>query len=59
MKKIICDICGKELSLTYGIRETALKDIHFAISSHGRLWDICQECRDSLNDWMMERKIDE
>ena len=59
MKKIICDICGKELPLTYGIREHALKDMNFAISSNGRLWDICQECRDSLNDWIMERKNEE
>lgn len=54
MTKTICDICGKEIptSKFADINE----DLKFCISSHGRKWDICTECRVSLNRWMTIRR---
>ena len=55
MTKTICDICGKEIGL-YMYPAKELKDMQFAISSHGRIWDVCQECRDDLWIWIKDRK---
>ena len=56
MTKTICDICGKEMYL--GIDSRATKDYKFCISSYGKAWDICTECRDELNEWMKTRKAE-
>ena len=51
MTKTICDICGKEIPTT-----TMSKDRRFCISSYGNMWDICPECREDFNRWMVIRK---
>ena len=43
MTKIICDICGKEMPTAIFVDNT--EDLNFCISSHGKIWDICTECR--------------
>lgn len=50
MTKTVCDICGKEMSSI--ILTKCLKDYNFAISTCGRVWDICPKCRDELNEWI-------
>ena len=56
MKKTVCDICGKEMqSPKYG---DAIKDLNFCISSNGKIWDICADCRADLNRWMTIRKAE-
>lgn len=56
MTKTICDICGKDMGLETNSRST--KDYKFCISSYGKVWDICTECRDKLNEWMKKRKAE-
>ena len=31
-------------------------DLKFCISSYGKMWDICPECREDFNRWMVIRK---
>ena len=50
MTKTVCDICGKEMPSE--IYSKPIKDYKFCISSFGRAWDICIECRDELDKWM-------
>lgn len=47
-----CDICGKQTEKS----TKQLSVYNFAISSHGRVWDICDDCRESLNKWITMRK---
>lgn len=48
----ICDICGKQTE-----KSTEPVSVYkFAISSYGRVWDICNDCRESLNRCMTMRK---
>lgn len=55
MTKTVCDICGKEMPTSiFG----DIKNMNFCISSHGRTWDICTKCRESLNRWMTMRKAE-
>lgn len=55
MKITICDICGNEMPPSKFV--DSIEDLNFCISSNGRIWDICSECRASLNKWMaMQRK---
>ena len=54
MTKRFCDICGKEV---FGLRFVEnSRDYQFSISSNGKLWDICNECREDLAVWMKDRK---
>lgn len=53
MTKTVCDICGKEMP-TAKIVNT-IEDLNFCVSSHGKRWDICTECQESLNKWMTIR----
>ena len=50
MTKTICDICGKEMPTTND------RGYNFCISSYGRFWDICNDCRQELNKWIKNRK---
>ena len=43
-----CDICGKEMP-------TTSKGDNFNISSNGRIWDICDNCRQELNQWLKNK----
>lgn len=56
MTKTVCDICGKEMpTATF---TDAIENMNFCISSHGKKWDICTECRVSLNKWMTIRRAE-
>ena len=55
MTKTICDICGKDISATRTPKELIM-DMNFCISSYGKIWDICPECREDFNRWMVIRK---
>lgn len=56
MTKTVCDICGKEMPTEIFVKP--IKDYNFCISSHGRVWDICNKCREGLNNWINERKAE-
>lgn len=56
MTKTVCDICGKEMP-TAKFADTT-ENLNFCISSHGKIWDICAECRVSLNKWMTMRRVE-
>lgn len=47
MTKTVCDICGKEMP-TIKFVDT-IENYEFCISSFGQIWNICTECRESLN----------
>ena len=54
MKITVCDICGKEMST---IKCTdIINTLNFCISSYGKIWDICNDCRVSLDKWMNLRR---
>lgn len=54
MTRTVCDICGKEMpTIKYA---DAIEDMNFCISSYGMIWDICAECRESLNRWITIRR---
>ena len=52
MTKTVCDICGKEMQPAIFV-DNNIEDINFRISSHGKIWDICTECRVSLTRKIM------
>lgn len=52
--KTVCDICGKEMPSQ--IYSKLIKDYNFCILSYGKVWDVCIECRNELNEWMKKRK---
>ena len=54
MTKTVCDICGKEMPTAKSVDN--IRELNFCISSHGKIWDICTECRESLNMWMTVRR---
>lgn len=54
MTKTICDICGEEIPTI--LTSDAIYNLNFCISSYGKMWDICNECREDLNGWMAIRK---
>lgn len=56
MTKTVCDICGKEMPLE--IRVIPVSEYQFCISSYGKAWDVCDECREALNDWINKRKAE-
>ena len=56
MTKTVCDICGKEMPTQKFVG--TIEDLKFCISSHGRIWDICTECRESLNRWITIRRAE-
>lgn len=56
MTKTVYDICGKEMP-TVNFPGN-FKDMNFCISSHGKIWDICAECRVGLNRWMTIRRAE-
>lgn len=53
MTKTYCDICGKELltSMPHSIEGSS-----FCISSFGRIWDICNDCKNELNEFINKHK---
>lgn len=55
MTKTVCDICGKEMP-TEKIK--SIENFNFCISSYGRAWDVCNECREELNRWITTRKAE-
>ena len=55
MTKTICDICGKEIPTTT-MSKDPIYDLKFCISSYCKMLDICPECREDFNRWMVIRK---
>ena len=55
MTKTICDICGKVIQ-TPSTSKDPIYGLEFCISSYGKIWDICPECREDCNRWMVIRK---
>ena len=55
MTKTICDICGKDIP-TPSMTKNPISDLNFCISSYGKIWDICPECREDFNRWMIIRR---
>lgn len=54
MTKTICDVCGKEIPSLKLLKHDANFD--FNISSPGKLWDVCSECRAEFKKWVKERR---
>ena len=55
MIKVFCDICNRDMN--ENMRSTMSKEERaFSMSSYGREWDICDECRQDLNRWITERR---
>ena len=54
MKKIVCDICGKEMYGSF-IAEP-IKEQKFCISSYGKTWDVCDKCREEFKEWVEQHK---
>ena len=53
MIKTYCDVCGKDMSSEMGKASDAqITELNFCISSYGRIWDICNDCRGSLLKWI-------
>lgn len=55
MTKRFCDICGKEMSSIVTV-PSSIKFASFAISENGKIWDVCDECRVELGEWVRNRK---
>ena len=54
MIKTVCDICGKEVETI----PSYIKNVEvFRISSNGRIWDICDDCRVDFSKWVEQRKV--
>lgn len=56
MQKIVCDICGKEIGID---NLKGIKEHQFVISTFGRIWNICQNCRGDLLIWIRSRRESE
>lgn len=54
MKKTICDVCEKEMPTFKN--ELPSEDVQFCISSYGHIWDVCDECRKELNNWISQKR---
>lgn len=54
MIKTVCDVCGKEMGIS--LIASSIRDYNLFISSYGKKWDICDECREELNIWIKNRK---
>lgn len=55
MIKTVCDICGSDMKPCPSFFKDKI-DTAFRISSNGRIWDICSECREDLAVWIADRK---
>ena len=56
MTKTVCDICGKEMPTVKFVNTIEdLENLNFCISSYGKIWDICDECRVDLSRWITTR----
>lgn len=56
MTKTVCDICGREMPTRKF--PDIIEDMNFCISSHGKIWDICDKCGIDFNRWMTMRKAE-
>lgn len=54
MTKTVCDICGKEMPTKKYVDR--IDNYNFCISSYGKIWDICTECRESLEKWILHAR---
>ena len=56
MTQTICDICRKPM--TKNIFAGSVIDSCFSISRCGVRWDICNDCRKDLTEWIDSRRND-
>ena len=57
MTRIVCDICGKDMMPS--IVPADIRNMDFKISSFGKIWDICPQCKEDFKKWMKARKGDD
>lgn len=57
MTKTICDICGNEMPTDTYPRTIA--EHNFCISSYGKVWDVCNNCRNELLELLKKYKYKE
>lgn len=55
MTKRFCDVCGKEMNRLTTISDS-IRFATFAISENGKFWDVCDECRVELSEWIRNKK---
>ena len=55
MIRIVCDFCGKDAG-NQSILADAVREYNFCISRYGKVMDMCEDCRKSLNEWWKQRK---
>lgn len=53
MTKTCCDICGKEMPTSI---PCSVIELNFCIASFGTPWDICDDCRNELNEFINKHK---
>lgn len=54
MTNTYCDICGKEMPTPTSC--ATIRELSFCISSFGRAWDICYDCRNELDEFIKKHK---
>lgn len=54
MTKTTCDICGKVMPTDF--YPASIDELHFCISSCGKIWDICDKCRDEIGKLIENRR---
>ena len=55
MTKIVCDFCGKDAG-SRSVLLDSIKEYNFCISRYGHALDMCEDCRNSFNEWWKQRK---
>ena len=56
MIKTVCDFCGKDIKNPPNILFRSITEYNFAILKHGSVLDICDECKESFEEWAETRK---
>lgn len=55
MTKTVCDFCGKDIKDPPNILRP-IAEYNFMILRHGSALDICNECKESFDEWAKSRK---
>lgn len=56
MTKIVCDICGNDMSPIAIIAPS--DNLTFRIDTNGKRMDVCMECQKALKIWIQQRKAE-
>lgn len=54
MTKTICDICENEMETSTHMG--LISELTFCLTRYGKIMDVCNDCREKLNEWIEERK---